>query len=414
MTQAAVAPSVEAVRAALPRSYMAWTLAASVSTLGSAVLSFGSAWYASGFGEGTAGLVATMVIAPRVVLLLVGGAVADRWGPRRVMVAGDAVMCAAALAVALAAAMDGVTVSLLVAIAAISGIVDAFYLPAAGAMPRLFVAGGDISRALAVRTGLSQIAYLSGPALGALVVVTVGLAGAATADAVTFGLVLIVLLAVRPPLESASSASEGGHLLGGIASSLRAMWADPFLRPVLGSMGLLAGAVLPMFGLGVPLLVRYRGWDAAAAGWIEGGWFVGTLSVTVLIARVGAHRRAGLVGAVTPLVAAIGTAMMYAGRSPAVVATGAVVLGVGVALCTSHLGPLFVTSSPRDQLSRFQSVFVLVQMVPLLVSNGVFAWLAGRFGAPVIFVASSGLTVLTSGCLLLSRPVRTAASPGRD
>ena len=51
-------------------------------------------WAAASLGGVLAGLVLTAINLPRVLLLLVGGAVADRAGPFRVLLIGDGVMLA--------------------------------------------------------------------------------------------------------------------------------------------------------------------------------------------------------------------------------------------------------------------------------------------------------------------------------
>ena len=111
----------------------------------------------------------------------------------------------------------------------------------------------------------------------------------------------------------------------------------------------------------VPLLGRERGWSAAATGLVVGSWTVGTFAVTAVVARRGAP------GAVVPL----GRAAHGRGRTgvvalwdPVVVGVGAMALvGVGTALYTSTVLPLFVRASPADMLARFQALLGFAQNV---------------------------------------------------
>ncbi|MEJ8643759.1 hypothetical protein WKI68_25080 [Streptomyces sp. MS1.HAVA.3] len=88
--------------AALPRPYLVWLVGTRASLLGDAVLYFALGWAASAHGGATGALVLTAITLPRTLLLLLGGAVADRFGARRLTIVGDAVMLTATLVLALA------------------------------------------------------------------------------------------------------------------------------------------------------------------------------------------------------------------------------------------------------------------------------------------------------------------------
>lgn len=72
-----------------PTVYWVWLAGLAWTSIGTSVLSFGLVWTATGRSAALGGLVLTMVIVPRVVLMLVGGSVADRVGPGRVMIVSD-------------------------------------------------------------------------------------------------------------------------------------------------------------------------------------------------------------------------------------------------------------------------------------------------------------------------------------
>src|SRR5687768_4086957 len=136
------------------------------------------AWVAAGRGGAFAGLVLTAVNLPRVVLLLAGGAVADRVGAWRVMITADVALTAVMLALAGAAVAWGEQPWLLVGAALAIGIVDAFYLPSSGSLPRLLIGGAGLARALSARQLAGQVVAAGGPPLGALVAASAGIAAA--------------------------------------------------------------------------------------------------------------------------------------------------------------------------------------------------------------------------------------------
>ncbi|MFH9349196.1 MFS transporter [Kitasatospora sp. NPDC017646] len=381
----------------LPRPYLLWLTGVQAGLLGDAALGFALGWAASGYGGGAAGLVLTAVTVPRTALVLLGGAVADRFGARRVMLAGDAVMLAATVALALAVARGrGAPLWLLVAVAAVTGTVDAFHLPASGSMPRRLVPADRLPRALALRQAGGQSAVLLGAPLGGLLVAAGGLAGAAVADAVSFGVVLLVLLRVRPA-EERPGARVG--LLGEAAAGVRLALGDPLLRAALLLTGAAAGALLPVVSLLGPLLARAHGWAAGTAGLVTGGQAAGVLAVAALVAWRGGLPRAG-VGAATGLcTASTGIALLALSAGPAGAVAGSTVTGVGSGLFACHLGPLVLAGAPASHLSRIQALLTLVQSLALVLSTGLLGLVADATGAglPTLLCALATGTVGLAG-----------------
>jgi MFS family permease len=120
----------------LPRAYVVWLSGVLASMLGDAVLYFALGWTASAHGGSVAALVLTAINLPRALLLLIGGAVGDRFGVRKIMLIGDSTMIALTVLLALVAFRWGAKTWLLITAGLLIGAVDAFYLPASGSMPR--------------------------------------------------------------------------------------------------------------------------------------------------------------------------------------------------------------------------------------------------------------------------------------
>ncbi|MGW3228184.1 MFS transporter [Kitasatospora sp. NPDC001095] len=388
---------------ALPRPYLFWLAGVQAGLLGDAALYFALGWAASAHGGGAAGLVLTAITVPRTALVLLGGAVADRFGARRVMLVGDTVMLVATGALALVAADRGTPLWLLVAAAAVIGTVDAFHLPASGSMPRRLVPADRLPRALALRQAGGQSAVLLGAPLGGLLVAAGGLSGAALVDAASFGVVLLVLLRVRPGEEGPSGPREG--LLREAASGVRLALADPLLRAVLLLTGAAAGALLPVVSLLGPLLARAHGWAAGTAGLVSAGQAAGVLAVAALVARRGGLPRAGVGAAAGLCTASMGTALLALAGEPAVAVAGGAVAGLGSGLFACHLGPLVLTGAPHSHLSRVQALLTLVQSLALVLANALLGPLADAAGATLptllcaLATATAGLTALATPAL---------------
>lgn len=121
-----------------------WLGAYTSSAIGDNVYYIALSWAAVQAGTpAQAGLVSAASAVPRALLMLGGGVVADRFGPRRVVVGSGAVRCALVLTAAglLLATSPGLWA--LGAVAVLFGVVDAVFLPAAGALPALLAPGAS-------------------------------------------------------------------------------------------------------------------------------------------------------------------------------------------------------------------------------------------------------------------------------
>jgi MFS family permease len=383
----------------LPRSFLAWLGAATLSTYGDSALYFALGWTATGIGARWAGLVVTMITLPRTVLLLVGGAVGDRWGPRRVMICGDAVMCVVTLLLALLAQVGGVTGWLLLSTGLAVGIVDAFYLPSTGSFPRLFVDDDQLPRALALKGSFSQTISLVGGPLSGVLVTVAGLIGAALVDAATFAVVLGVLLVVRPRHEAPRQAGTGS-LRRDALDGLRLVRTDPLLRALLAAVAIVAAFVLPVASMSIPLIARSHSWGASSAGVLVGGTVLGSLSVTLLVARRGASGSPTLVAAIGLLVAAAGMATLAVSSELPLSTAAAVAQGVGTGLFATRVGSLLLTSTPRSHLARVQSLVSVVQAAPLLLSANLLGAIADATGIETATMTCAVGTAVAAALLL--------------
>ena len=389
----------------LTTGFAVWLGAATVAATGEGVLYFAISWTAAGIGGRTAGLLLTMVVLPRTVLLLVGGATGDRCGLRRTMISCDLAM-SAALVVYLAAVQLPISeVARLAGLAVAMGVVSSFRMPAAGAFPRLFVPEVTVPRAMSLTGSVLELARLAGPPLGGVVVGFLAVTGAVAADLLGLLAGLVVLVVVRPRYEQgpvAPSASTRRQ----VSAALRAAYAAPGVTAMLIAVALVAGTVIPLLTLCVPLAAHERGWSASSTGLVETCWIGGSLGVSLLVARKGTLRRPITAMALGPAVAALGVLVIAGSRSPATAFAGAGVLGVGTAAFTSHLFPLYLLRTPDGMLARFQALLGVVQAASMLVANNVLGAVATEVGATAALGLLAALEVVATPVLLASPSLR--------
>ncbi|MEV7991276.1 MFS transporter [Streptomyces sp. NPDC086077] len=388
----------------LTRAYALWLVGILVSLVGNEVFYFALGWAASEYGGSIAALALSAITLPRVLLLLVGGAVSDRVSTRRVLITGDAAMLIFSLALATVAYSLGATPLLLIAAGVAVGVVDAFYLPASGSMPRRLVAKAQLPRALSLRQVGGQVINMGGGPLAGVLVGLAGFAGAAFVNAVTFAFTLVVLIAVRPQHDVPPAPKTDG-LLKEALSGVNVAFSHPVLRPGLWLTGAAAGFLLPVLSLLVPLLAREEEWGAAAAGLVLGAQGVGMVAVTLVVVKRGPLGRPGLMAASALILAGVGVLALGLSPSATVAIAAGLVIGIGNGTFSAHIAPLVLASSPDSHLSRIQAVLVLVQSLALLLMNNMLGALVDLQGATVTIVTCAvmlvgvGLTGLASGPL---------------
>lgn len=397
-------------RVEVRRPFGVWLGAATLSTLGDSVFFFVLGWTASAAGPRAASLVLTAGSLPLCLLILVGGLLADRVGIRTTMAGCDAAMVVVMTSLAIAA-VGGLPVWSLVAAASAAGTASALRRPAEGIFPRLFAAEQDeLARRMATVSAAFQLARVAGPTLGGLVVGVGGLALTSAFDAVTFAVVLAVLLVVRPPHETTHTRTEerpGAHAL---LDAVRAARRTPGVPAALATVVGLATTVLPLVMLCVPLAGREHGWGAADTGLVSAGWLVGGIVVTLVVARRGAPGRA--LACAGPPLAAVAVLVLATTSGVVVAALAMVAVGVATTLLTSRLLPAFVAATPSTMMARFQALVGLAQTGPVLLATPLLGAVAAAGGVIVaLAVVAGGLALTTLPALMTVEavPPRVAA-----
>ena len=143
------------------------------------------------------GIVLACYGVPRTVLIPVGGVLADKVGPRTLMLVADAARCVLVAGLALLAARHTAPLAVLGPIAALIGAGEGLFIPASFAIMPSLLDGERLAAGNALSTAAVQAGSLLGPALGgALVAVTRASTAAFAVDAASFGVSALTLLLI--------------------------------------------------------------------------------------------------------------------------------------------------------------------------------------------------------------------------
>jgi MFS family permease len=359
------------------------------------------------------GLVLMSAAIPRAALMLLGGALSDRYEPRAIMIASSAARAALVGILALLVWTDAVQVWHLYLLGAGFGAADAFFQPAALALVPRLVPEERLEASNALVMGSMAVTGMIGPAAAGVAIAAAGSALGFGIDAATFAFAVVTLLLVRRPAPRRTAASEAtpAGALGSIAAGLRYANADAQMRTVLLAVMVINLAVVGPFFVGLPALVESFDSGPMAYGIVLSAFGGAALLGAVVAGTVGDRARMSLVVPATSIGLAFG--MILIGLAPNVwtTALAAVPLGAGVgALQVSGMAWLQRRSDPAF-LGRVMSLvmFAVMGLTPLSYA---IAGAVAESGLQVLFIgAGSGMVVLAAATSM-SRAWGTDARAG--
>ncbi|MFE4794710.1 MFS transporter [Streptomyces sp. NPDC056708] len=390
-----------------------WLGAYTASMIGDSVYYMALAWAAARTGSATqTGLVLAVGSIPRALLMLGGGVLADRIGPRRVVIGSDAARCLVVLGLAGALLLTSPAVWMLIAVALVFGVVDALFLPAVGALPPRITAAGQLARVQGLRGLAVRTANVVGAPLGGVAVAVGGPRLAFAAAGVLFAVSLPLLLSLRiSPLPAREAAEPSGTAWHDLADGLRHIRRHPVLGPLMLAVALSELGFAGPLNLGLILLVRERGWGASGMGWIVAAFGIGAGASALLLAVRGRVPRAGLVMCLTVLVGAVAIgALAYApsvGLAAAVAVCVGLFGGLGGALC----GALTQTVTDPAYLGRVTSVSTLFTHAIAPLSYPVTGAAVAAWGTGPVFVTSAAVCAAGAAAGLAFTRLRRAELP---
>lgn len=370
------------------------------------------------------GMVVALMGIPRAILILFGGALVDRYSPKRVLMLTKH---ANTVLLALLAALvwtGQATLPLVTALALGLSLASAFSIPAGTSILPHAVAPQHLQAANGMMMGIRQVTLLAGPLLAGLLFAIAGdgggggeqggaglqdargLAFAFGFDALSFALSAWTLAKVRP-LALAPAAPQ--PVLRAVGAALTLVWRDRLLRTCFVYWGLCACVVGGMMQVGVPLLASERLHGATALALLMGAHGTGSLLCMAASSVLG-RRRLGKLG--TTLLAVdglVGLCLLPLGLADAAW-QGMLVLGtIGVlgGFITVAVFTWLQQRVPQAMLGRMMSIFMFVFMGLAPLAAAVAGWLAARLPLEALF-AGAGLC-LTGAALLawLFTPMRS-------
>ena len=375
-------------------------------------------WLLQATGSATTmGLVSMAGAIPGVLLGPVGGAIADRFSRRRLIVIGDAVLGLSMLLVGVAFfVIDdavGLKVGCLVAAGVLSGVVNAFFRPAVmAAIPNL-VPMRRLNAANALNSFSMMTSMTIGQAIGGVLFRLIGAPVMFLVNGVTYLLSSLSEVFIRmpqklpeaPPTMRSLARAFGDDIVAG----LRYVWGHAGLRNMVLAFAVLNFVTAPLAVLLPILLDVHRGLASDWYGYLMAAMAAGNL---VGMALAGAMRIDGpsrfVFGIATLVGVGASTLVLGVATNPVFFLAANAVSGVFNGVMMITFPTLMQATTPDALRGRVMSVMMTVMggAMPLAMGLAGIAADAVDQNVPLLFIGAAVATAVVAIVMACNRSFR--------
>ncbi len=175
------------------------------------------------------GIIAFIGMVPIMLVAPIGGALADRYGHRPTAITGGAFGCVVTLSIGILALIGEMSISLLVVLSMMQGLLFGIEFPARQALIPQLVGRSNISAAIAFNTTSFQVGAFIGPVISGLLIVNFG----AGASVLLYGFTTISMAFVIFLIRHRPEVRPGGDhpgIFSEVAAGFRYLISDASLR----------------------------------------------------------------------------------------------------------------------------------------------------------------------------------------
>jgi MFS family permease len=254
-----------------------------VGNIGTWAQTVGAQWLMGDLGGGAfqVSLLQTATTLPVFLLVLPSGSLGDIVDRRRLLIVSQAIMLVGAGILAALTFADATTPALLLLLTATIGAGNALAAPTFSAIQPELVPRDEVPRAALLNGASVNLARAIGPAIGGLLITSVGAAGNFTLNALSFAGVIVGLAGWRRPHDRRPLGAE--HLREAMAAGIRYTRNAPAFLTVLARSFLF---ILPATALWSLLAVLARGpleLGAPGYGVLLGSVGIGAVTGTIVV-----------------------------------------------------------------------------------------------------------------------------------
>lgn len=347
------------------------------------------------------GVVGALQFGPLLVLAPFGGAIADRWPRRRVLVGTQVASGLLALALWMLTATGLVQLWHVFALAALLGLVNAVDMPTRQAFISEMVPAENLLNAVSLNSAQFNASRIVGPGLAGGLIALLGgtsqlfLFNALSYIAVIAGLLMMSVadLVPVPHMEP----QHGLARLRAMGDGIRFVLARPKLRvtflmiAIIGTMGFNFNVLLPLEATSVLQS------GAVVFGLLSSALGAGALAGALMLARRGGVPSNRMLVSMALVFGLLESAMALT-RSVPIALVLIAVTGFAMSSFSASANTRTQLSSPPEMRGRVMSVYTMVFVGTTPIGNLLVSSIAGTASVPMAFVVS-GLPCFAVACL---------------
>jgi MFS family permease len=322
------------------------------------------------------GFVTALQFLPMLVVGPWAGVLADRVDKRRLLIAMNVTAGLLGLTLGILTATGSIQLWMVYVLALGLGLANAFEMPARQAFSLEMVGPEKLTNAVGLNSIIMNAGRLVGPALGGVLIATLGLAVCFLLNAASYIIVVVALVAMRPQelIRTAPVARAKGQLREGF----RYVWSTPGLRTPLVVIAVV-GTFAYEFQVSLPLLARFTfGTGADGYGILQSamgvGAIVGGLALATRIRP--SHRGIGWA------CLAFGSAILLVAAMPSMV--GAVLalplVGATSILVVTQSNSILQLTAPPEMRARVIALYGVAFVGSTPVGGPIVGWVGEQMG----------------------------------
>ena len=346
---------------------------------------------------------------PMLLLTMVGGAAADRFDKRKILLITQFVQIGIACGIGFLILKGQIEIWEILVFAVLLGISNSFEMPTQSALVPELVGRSQIQNGISIDRSVFHGSRVLGPAIGGYLINWLGKASAFFANALSFVALIIAILSLPP--RPKGTAEEEEKRASGIKDGFRFVFSDTPSFAMVTLIAVQSLCIFPIITVMMPLYVRlelHRGADGL--GSLMGASAIGSLVGSIFLIGLPRDKRVPLM-----MINAVAISTVIAGLSFApsfyVVMALLIVNSLGLATNFGLCSTIVQERAPDYLRGRVSAVFMLsfVGMMPI-AGLGVtgLSDAIGMRSALVIAAAIYGVITL----IVLARVRRECAEPG--
>ena len=343
---------------------------------------------------------------PLVLVLPIGGVIADRLGRARVIAVTDIILSAFVMTTAVLFLTGNATIALLAILGAISGCLNALWWPAMSGMVPDVVADEHLQPANAFVSVASNGGLIAGNAIGGLLVALVGSGWAIALDSLSFLVAGALVFSMR---DVSTPHRSGESTLADLAHGWRVFWSYRWVVVIVGAFSFIVMVWRGAEEVMGPVLAReiYGG----AAGWALIMTFqsIGLLLGAIVASRLRV-RRPLVIGLLATLALPLWLITLALELPLVWVALGSFAFGVSLELFAVWWFTAMQTNIPREALSRVSAYDAMGSLMFGPIGLALAGPLIAGVGARAAFFIAAAVSAAAVLGALLFRSVRQLSS----